>query len=224
MKKTSFFYKALKKTACKLLNYQIQGSLCDEPAIYLCRHNNVKGPVIALACIKHDIRPWVLSIFFKFGSAFRQFYGYTYTERFKLARPLAFIAAVISAAALSWLSNASNAVKVYRGSGSSLHTVRRTVNGLIGNESFLIFPDIDYSLNESSVNKIYEGFLICEKLYMKKTGRHLPFVPICIIEDAKIIRIGEPVFFRGNAPFGKERKKVAEKIMMCVNQINREAV
>ncbi len=83
---------------------------------------------------------------------------------------------------------------------------------LLSGRSIMIYPDIDYTANTDSVGSIYDGFLMLERLYFKKSGRHLPFVPVHLDTKNRRMWFGEPVVF-GEGSFTDELRIAKEAIL-----------
>ena len=88
---------------------------------------------------------------------------------------------------------------VYRNGAKSMLTLRESIKALLAGESILLFPDVDYTSENGGVGELYKGFLLLERMYCAKTGKHLPFVPI-VVKPRKRIAIGQPVFFADGDP------------------------
>lgn len=185
-----------------------------EPCVYISRHLNTRAPIRICQSIGFDLHFFVLANFFGFRNIYRQFSGYTFTERYGrrgIARVLAKIAALFAALWLAPLVKSIEAIPVYRGGSDSMITFRRAMEHLDQGESLVLFPDIDYTAGEDLPSEIYTGFLYLEKLYYRKTWRHLTFVTIAVDAGSKSITETGRVQFEGG-DFKEELPRVAEKI------------
>ncbi len=185
-----------------------------EPCVYISRHLNTKAPIKICHSIGFDLHFFVLYKFFGFRNIYRQFSSYTFTERYArrgILRVLAEIAAFFAALWLAPLTKSIEAIPVYRGGSDSMITFRRAMEYLERGESLAVFPDIDYTKDEDAPSEIYTGFLYLEKLYYRKTGRHLTFVTVAVNRGSKsITETGRVQFESGD--FKKELPRIAEKI------------
>ena len=84
-------------------------------------------------------------------------------------------------------------------------------------ESLLICPDRDYAGEEDQTGEIYRGFFQLERSYFRKTGKHLPFVPLRCDKDQKILRIGRPLYFQNGRKFREERAAVERALRESMN-------
>lgn len=198
---------------------QIVGQRPADPVVYITHHRDKKGPFFTMLWYPGCIHPWTLSVFCKRKDAFNHLYGYTYTKRRGMPKPVAFAAAHIAAGVFSALMRSGGAIPVYRGSIKIKDTMLQSVSALENGESVVIFPDVDYASTDEQVGEMYMGFLALEKLYYKKTGKHLGFVPVYACERTKTMFIGGPVYFEDGAPFATDKARVCADIRVGLNDL-----
>ena len=175
----------------------IDRSAFPEGVVYLCRHSGASGPVHALAYMPIPVRPWILDVFFSRDACYHFFSTVTYHDRFGHTPPVARFLAWISAAPFARLVRSTGGIPVYRHSLKSRETFRRSVETLDAGESLLIFPDVNYAEKRDGIGALYRGFLMLEKLYFEKNGRHISFVPLHIGERSRALHVGRAIQFRG---------------------------
>ena len=83
------------------------------------------------------------------------------------------------------LVRSARAIPAYRGGIDAVKTYRAAMECLGKGEPILIFPDD--TLGEKEVPDLCAGFLYLEKLYRKKYGASLSFVPLCICENSRTL-------------------------------------
>lgn len=189
-----------------------------EGAVFVARHQNLAGPVRAVALLDREVRVWVLSVFFSRKECFDQYYGYTFTRRFGWPRPLAFCAAGLLALAIPPLMRSLGAIPVYRGSARVRETLRQSAAALGRGESVLICPDENYTTKDGETGAIYRGFLHLERL----AGGHVPFVPLCSARHARRFVVGPALYFPGLAPFKEEQEGVARALSAALDRMRRD--
>ncbi len=185
--------------------------------IYVTHHQNLYGPMVAMAWFPAPLRIWALHVFLERGSCFRQFYLYTFTKRLNWGKNRAKLAAAIVAPLVTLLLKSGGAIPVFRGRRTIFDTIQLSVDALCRGESLLISPDVDYTDGAPEVKEIYLGFLNLEKYYHRKTGEHVIFIPLYCHQGRRTVHIGKAVSFRDGVPFGEERQKVAEEIKDQLN-------
>lgn len=193
----------------------------EAPAVYVAHHRNLSGPVHALALLPDMPRPWVLHVFLNKEECFRQYYGFTFRTRFGLPRPLAWPAAAALSRVVPAVLRSFGAIPVYRGLRETRGMMDETVAALMRGENILLCPDVNYISPNAATGEIYRGFLQLERLYHKKTGGHLRFVPVFCGQSKRILT-GEPVCFTDESSFRAQRDGVARRLVDGLNALAAE--
>lgn len=215
------FYLVIKKIARLIFpKYTMaQDKLGDSPVVYVSHHQNMLGPINILLWYPKFIRVWGLSVFTNQEACYEHYVNYTFTERFKIpsliAKPLALIVSYF----VSSLAKSARVIPVYRNSRRIIRTLKESVETLRAGDSILIFPDVDYTSDESEVGSIYEGFLNLDKYYHRKTGQHLDFVPLYANQDVKEIFYGSPIRFDNKTPFINQREEKSQELQDSLNRL-----
>lgn len=186
--------------------------LQEQPCVILCRHRNMRGPFYSIVRWGgKDVRTWVYHPFCAQKPFYDQMYGYTLTKRLHFPDPLARFCSWFMSIVVPPLINSLGGIPVYRNDGRIRETFRLSLDQLEQGRSILIFPDIDYTSNDA-VGELYDGFFMLERMYYKKTGRHLPFVPALLDTKAKSLTFGKPIVF-GEGAFNAEMAKAKETLL-----------
>ena len=105
------------------------------------------------------------------------------------------------------------AVPVFRSHSKGVTTFKESLKYLVKGESIIVYPDVDYRGDYSSVSDIYDGFLFLSELYKKKTGETLNFVPLFIDDESRKIIKREPVLIKDfNLEFGRAKSEIILRI------------
>lgn len=198
------------------------------PAVYVVHHQNLQGPVAAVALLPEEVRLWVFHVFCSREACFEQYSGYTFSQRFGWPKPAARAAAEILSRVVPGFLNSLGVIPVYRGTREIRETIRLSVDALKRGESILICPDKDYADQSGEMGEIYKGFLCLEKYYRKETGKHLDFIPLAVHKTEKngtargrySLAAGVPVRFDGIRTFAEEQRSAALRL---TDEINRMA-
>lgn len=86
-------------------------------------------------------------------------------------------------------------------------TFRRSMEKLQEGASMVIFPEQDVKYNHILYD-FQERFVDLARLYYKKTGQALAFVPLYITPALKKMVYGTPIRFRPEAPIQAERERI----------------
>ena len=99
-----------------------------------------------------------------------------------------------------------------------LSTFRTTVKRLCEGNHVIIFPEFKENYNHV-VNRFHDGFVSVAKLYYKKTGKAIQFVPMYIAPNLRQTVIGHPVRFCPEAPAEEERQRICSQLMDAVTNL-----
>lgn len=147
-------------------------------AVYLCRHGNNAGPPYTFLYLGGFVRPWVFSAFCEEKACFSHTYHYTFLERCKLPRPIAWIAARASAFFAPKMVRSLRAIAVYRNGAKSMLTLRESIKALLAGESILLFPDVDYTSENGGVGELYKGFCCWNACIAQRRGSIFRLCPL----------------------------------------------
>ena len=74
----------------------------------------------------------------------------------------------------------------------------------------LVFPDVDYADDSAQAGgEVYKGFVSVDKLYFRRNGERVKFVPVYMTKDRVVIH--DPICF-GEEPEEQTIAKIVEKI------------
>ncbi len=159
-------------------------------AIYIARHENLKGPIKLTQSLNFDLHTFAYFPFFNFSTCYRQYATYTFTKRYGIRgirAILAKIPAFFAAIYVPFLVKSAKAIPVYRTNLKSVITYKKALKHLLDGESVAIFPDVDYTGNGKS-DEMYKGFAYLDRLYFNSYGKHLDFIVLDIDHKQRQIR------------------------------------
>ena len=107
--------------------------------------------------------------------------------------------------------NNANTIGVYR-DARGLSTFKNTVKRLCEGANVIIFPENGAEYNHI-VTQFQDKFIDVARLYYKKTGKPVPFVPLYIAPALKTMYIGKPTLFDPDAPIEAERQRLCAYLM-----------
>ena len=189
----------------------------EGPTVYVCSHGNMAGPLVTLCWLPFPVRPWVLHVFTEKESCRKQFGEYTFSQRFGLPRPVARFLAWVVSGYVSTLMASAGAIPVYRGSVHIGATFKESVAALQAGDSVLIFPDVDYTDSSDTIGEVYNGFLLIDRFWHRKSDEPLRFVPLRLDHEQRRITAGPPVQFDHTADQKEEMVRVREALRWEIN-------
>ena len=99
-----------------------------------------------------------------------------------------------------------------------LTTFRQTGQRLAEGARITIFPET-YTPHNNIVYQFQDRFLDLARMYRKKSGRDLPFVPMYLAPKLKTVYYGKPIYFDADAPLDAERQRVCRALMDAVTDM-----
>ncbi len=190
-----------------------------EPAVYICRHSDMSGPLLSMLNIPMQVHPWSYHVFCEREACRKHCAEYTFSVRYGWNKWVAEFVAWLIAEPFSGVIRSAGSIPVYRNSLKVRETFKLSVEALNRGESLLIFPDVDYTAQEGDAGKLYEGFLMLERLYFRENGKHLPFIPMHLSAAKKQMFLDEPILFRDDVPFTEEKDRVILAMQASLNRM-----
>lgn len=99
-----------------------------------------------------------------------------------------------------------------------LTTFKQTVSALAEDTNIVIFPEC-YTPHNHIVYQFEDKFVDVAKLYYKRTGKAISFVPLYIAPALKKIYFGKPIPFNPEAPMEEERQRICNYLMDQITDI-----
>lgn len=196
-------------------------SRMPSPAVYVCHHQNMRGPMATMIWLPVPVHSWSLALFFDRRQLREHFTRYTFGERFGWPKPLAAAAGWICSGPVSAMIKSMGAIRVHRNANPALarKTFQESLDALLRGENLIIYPDVRYDSDDDQIGEMYRGFLLLERAYHQKTDQHLPFVPLYYAPRSHEIRMSEPICF----PDGDFRENMDSIYRAIREEINRLA-
>ncbi len=99
-----------------------------------------------------------------------------------------------------------------------LSTFKETVACLQDGDSILIFPEHDVPHNHI-LAQFQDRFIDVAKLYYRRTGKRVAFVPMYLAPKLRTMYFGEPVWFDPDRPMEEERQRICSILMAEITNI-----
>lgn len=192
-------------------------NLPDEPVIIVGNHTQLHGPIACELYFPGKRYIWCAGQMMHLKEvpayAFQDFWSQKpkYTHWFY--KLLSYIIAPLSVC----IFNNASTIGVYR-DARILSTFKTTVKRLDEGANVIIFPEHDAPHNHI-VYDFQDKFIDIAKLYYKKTGKELAFVPMYIAPNLHKMYLGEPIRFHADTPMEEERNRICRYLMDSITQI-----
>ena len=119
-----------------------------------------------------------------------------------------------------FIFNNADTIGVYH-DARVLSTIKQTVKTIAEGESVLIFPEYHKPYN-GILCDFRESFVDVARLYYKKYGKELSFVPMYICPDLKTVCFGTGVKYRADQPAESEKEQIKEYLMTEITHLATE--
>ncbi len=186
-------------------------NLPNEPCAVIGNHAQLHGPIACELYLPDRFYTWCAAPMMHLKEVPHYAYTDFWSQKSKVLRPfykaLAFLIAPLSVL----IFNNARTLPVYKDS-RILSTFRESIAKLKDGNNIVIFPEHDQKHNHI-VYDFQDGFIDLAKLYYKRTGKELCFVPLYIAPNLKKMVIGKPIRFSSAAPFEEERRRICDALM-----------
>ena len=186
-------------------------NLPDTPCILVGNHAQMNGPICAELYCPGEHYTWCAGEMMHLSEvpeyAFRDFWSQKPKWTHPWYKLLSYIIAPLSVV----IFNNARTIGVYHDT-RLIGTFKNTVKRLQEGNNIVIFPEHDVKHNHILYD-FQNRFIDVAKLYYKKTGMQVSFVPMYIAPKRKQIHLGNPIVFDSSAPMDEERKRICGYLM-----------
>lgn len=194
-------------------------NLPDEPCIVVGNHAKTNGPVSCELYFPVEHYTWCNGEMMHLKEVPNYTYRDFWSHKPKYIRWLYRLASYLIAPFSVCVFNNANCIGVYRDL-RIMGTFKETVQKLEEGSSIVIFPEHDVPHNEI-ICEFQDRFIDVARMYHKKTGKELRFVPLYVAPRLHMLCFGQPVRFDASAPLEKERRRICEAMMNGVTELAR---
>ncbi len=192
-------------------------NLPTEPCIIVGNHAQMNGPICCELYFPTERYTWCAGEMMHLGEvpsyAFKDFWS----QKPKYIRWFYKILSYVIAPLSVCVFNNANTIGVYH-DGRIISTFKETISTLQSGASIVIFPEYNKRYNHMLWD-FQDRFIDVAKMYHRKTGKALSFVPMYVAPKLKGMYIGKPVEFCADAPIDEERKRIKTYLMDEITKI-----
>jgi len=210
------FIKATVKLFYPRIRVEGQENLPDEPVIVVANHSQMNGPIACELYFPGNRYTWCAGQMMHLKEvpayAYQDFWSYKPKAVRWFYKGLSYLIAPLSVCVF----NNAQTIGVYR-DARIISTFKNTVSKLQGGASVVVFPE-HYKPYNHILNDFQDKFIDIAKLYYKKTGKELAFVPMYIAPNLKTMYIEKPIRFRGDVPIEEQRQQICTYLKETITQ------
>ena len=191
--------------------------LPDGPVIIVANHCQMNGPIACEWYLPGNRYTWCAAQMMKAKEVPAYAFEDFWSQKPKYTHPFYKVLSYLITPISVLVFNNANTIPVYH-DNRVLITFKDTVAKLKDGAQIVIFPEHDVKRNHI-VYDFQDKFIDVAKLYYKRTGQELTFVPMYITPKLKGMYIGEGTRFSADAPIAEERRRICEYLMDSITAI-----
>lgn len=198
---------------------QVQGleNLPDEPCIIAANHSQMYGPIACEIDLPFNRYTWCAGEMMKLKEVPAYAYRDFWSGKPKCIRWFYKIASYVIAPLSVLVFNNAQTIPVYH-DARIMTTFRATMEKLHQGAHAVIFPE-SYDAYNHIIGRFQEGFVNVARMYYRKTGKALSFVPMYIAPKLKKMILGVPLIFDPEAPYDQECRRICNHLMQEITRI-----
>ena len=219
-RKISPVYKAIKATVKAFYpKFQVVGTenLPDEPVVFVGNHSQMNGPIACELYTPGEHYIWCAGEMMNKKEVPAYAYRDFWSGKPKATRWFYKLLSHIIAPLSQLIFTNANTIGVYHDT-RIISTFKKTVQALQDGANVVIFPE-HYVPRNNIIYEFQDRFIDVAKLYYKRTGKELAFVPMYLAPKLKTMYLGKPIRFRPDAPMEEECGRICEYLMEQVTSI-----
>ncbi len=187
------------------------GELPNEPCIIVGNHSQIHGPLTAELYFPEPLGIWCAGAMMELKTVPAYAFSDFWSQKPKRSQPYYKLCSYLIAPLATFLFSNAQTIGVYR-DGRILSTFKKTVEALKDGKNILIFPEHDVKYNHILYD-FESHFIDVAKLYYKRTGKEILFVPAYIAPRLKQVTFGKPIRFSAEAEIDAERQRIRKSLM-----------
>lgn len=221
-KKTSTLFKIIKALVRFFFGkMEVVGleNLPENNTIIVGNHTQMNGPIAGELFMKDNCYIWCAGEMMNLKEVPQYAFHDFWSQKPKWTHPFyRLLSYIITPLALCLFHNART-IAVYRDM-RIMSTFKESIKMLQNGANLLIFPEKDEK-NNNILYRFQENFIDIAKLYHKKTGIELTFVPMYIAPKLKKMYIGKGIPYDSKNSIEEERKRISEYLSDEITDIAR---
>lgn len=194
-------------------------SIPGSNTIIVANHAQLNGPIIAELFMPKNCYIWANGQMFASKDVPSYAMEDFFTYKRKMLRPFCRIASYLLAPLMPCIMENARAVPVYHDARIA-STFRTTIKLLSCGNNILIFPEC-HEKNNNIINRFRDNFVDVARLYYKRTGVLLKFLPMYICPDLDKFYFGREIVYDPRSDAVEERRRITEHLAEEITRIGR---
>lgn len=219
-KQTSTLYKIIKSLVRFFYGkMEVVGleNLPEDNAIIVGNHCQLNGPIAGELFLQDNCYIWCAGQMMDLKEVPEYAFTDFWSQKSKWTQPFYKLASYLIAPLSVCIFNNARTIAVYRDM-RIMSTFKDSIKLLQQGANILIFPEKDEKHNHI-LYQFQENFIDIAKLYYKKTGIALTFVPMYIAPKLKKMYIGKGISYQCENSIEEERKRISKYLSDEITEI-----
>ena len=192
-------------------------NLPEEASIIVGNHAQVHGPIITEERLPFDHYTWCIAQMMNQAEVAEYAYADFWSKKPKYIRWLYWLTSRMIPVPASYILSHGRTIPVYR-DNRCVATFRKTMEKLENGYHIVIYPEHEVPYN-NILWEFEDRFIDIARLYYKKTGKCLQFIPMYLAPKLRKIFLGKPIRFQPEQPMAQERERIRAMLMESITQL-----
>lgn len=221
-KKPSLAFRIIKKTVGSFYpKTEIEGleNLPASNAVLVGNHTQMNGPIVGELFLPDNCYTWCAGQMMNRKEVPEYAFTDFWSRKPKWTHPFYKLLSHLIAPLSVLIFNNARTIAVYR-DGRIISTFKDSMRMLQEGKNLLIFPEKDEKYN-NILYQFQENFIDIARIYYKKTGICLTFVPLYIAPKLRKMYFGKGIVFQPENAIEEERRRIASYLADEITSIAR---
>ena len=192
-------------------------NLPEDAFVLVGNHSQAHGAIVAEERLPFDHYTWCAWQMMDKKEVSRYAYTDFWQDKPKAVRWIFWLASKIIKYPAVYIMTHARTIPVYHDS-RCLTTFRRSIEKLQDGYSLVIFPECREEYN-NIVHQFQDRFIDIAKMYYKRTGKKLSFVPMYLAPKLKKIFFCKPIMYDPDIPMDIQRGQIKQQLMDAITGI-----
>lgn len=191
-----------------------------EASIIVGNHSQLYGPLTSEMYFPTKKYTWCISNVMEKEAAQKYIYTDFWSKKSIITRPFFKLLSYIVVPLSVYIFNRADTIPVYK-DARILKTYKITMEALEEEANVVIFPESCVEYNDI-INEFQDKFIDVARLYYKKTGKELSFVPMYNAVRLKKVVFGKPIKYNPNIEMDIQREMICKYLKEDITRLARE--
>lgn len=191
----------------------------EKNVVFVANHAQMNGPIVGELFFPKNTYIWCAGEMMHWREVPAYAYRDFWSQKPRWQRPFFRLLAFLITPFAVCLFNNARTISLYH-DGRAATAFKESVRHLSKGDSILLFPEKD----ETDNNVVYafqESFSEVARLYSRRTGETVTFVPVYVAPALRKIYLGEGVLFDPAADAAEERRRIAGEMSWRITEMAR---